>query len=67
MFHPAGIVSPIFVRRAWCHLVVETENPNDPRYDGEAVSSLAEAVEAYVSSHPHIDSVDVIPSLMMLD
>jgi hypothetical protein len=33
MFHPAGIVSPIFVPRAWCHLVVETElvlNPDDP-------------------------------------
>jgi hypothetical protein len=55
MFHPAGIVSPIFVPRAWCHLVVETElvlNPDDPRYDGEAVSSLAEAVEAYIASHP---------------
>jgi hypothetical protein len=47
-------------------LVVETElvlNPEDPRYDGEAVSSLAEAVEAYMASHPYIDSVDVIPSL----
>jgi hypothetical protein len=41
--------------------VVETElvlNPDDPGYDGEAVSSLAEAVEAYIASHPHIDSVD---------
>jgi hypothetical protein len=49
-------------------LVVETElvlNPDDPRYDGEAVSSLAEAVEAYIACHPHIDSVDVIPSLML--
>jgi hypothetical protein len=45
-------------------LVVATDlvlNPDDPRYNGEAVSDLAEAVTAYISAHILIDSADVIP------
>lgn len=45
-------------------LIVETDlltSSDNPAYDEEAISSLANEIVEFMKDHPHIDRADVVP------